>query len=346
VTRIAASTLVLMAVLMLAPASTAESGQGMPNPKDMSGVPLPVPDAVPGSVSIRVIRGSFDNNVPGVPVEFVIDGRTEAVVTDAEGRAEVTGLSSGARVRASTVVDGERLETQEITMTGMGVRVMLVATDPEAASAASAKAMSPAAPGTVFIGPESRVIAEMQDDRLTIFYILDVVNPASTPVDVGGPLTFELPSSARGTTVLEGSTPQALANGPRVTVTGPFAPGSTPVQLAFELPYSGPRVRLEQVWPATLQQLNLLVMQIGGLTVSSPQLSQSREVLDQGQPLIVGMGPAIPAGQTLAVDIEGLPYHPVWPRNTALVLAALITVVGIWAAAVPGTPANRRQRRG
>lgn len=318
---------------------------GMPNPKDMSGVPLPAPDAEPGSVSVRVIRGSFENNVTGVPVEFLVDGRTETVTTDADGRAELKGLPSGARVRASSVVDGERLETQDITMAATGVRVVLVATDPSAAGGAGPASSAAPVTGTVSIGPGSRVVAEMQDDRLNIFYILEVINPGPAPVDIGGPLTFELPSSARGTTVLEGSTPQALANGPRVTVTGPFAPGSTPVQLAYELPYSGPTARLDQVWPVTLQQLNVFVLQVGGLSVSSPQLSQSREVVDQGQALIVGMGPAIQAGQSLALEIAGLPYHPVWPRNTALALAAVIAAAGIWAAVFPGVSDTRRQRR-
>jgi hypothetical protein len=130
-----------------------------------------------------------------------------------------------------------------------------------------------------------------------------------------------------------------------VTVTGPFAPGSTSVQIAYELPYSGAGARIEQVWPAALQQLNLLVMQVGGLTVTSPQLSQSRDVVDQGQPLIVGMGPAIAAGQALVLEIDGLPHHPVWPRNTALALAAAILAVGIWAAVFPGAGPDRRQRR-
>ncbi len=330
--------------LLSIPAGAAAQG-GMPNPKDMSGVPLPMPDAPAGTVSVRVVRGGFENNLEGVTVEFVIDGERRTIVTDGEGRVQVEDLRPGARVRASAVVDGERLETQEITMASSGVRVMLVATDAEAEARGAAAAAAAAEPGTVSIGPDSRVIAEMQEDRLTFFYILDVINPAATPVDPGGPLTFELPRAARGTTVLEGSTPQALANGPRVTVTGPFAPGKTSVQLAYELPHSGPTVRMEQVWPATLQQLNLLVVQIGGLTVSSPQLSSTRDVLDQGQPLIVGTGPAIAAGQALVLEIDGLPYHPVWPRNTALALAASIMVLGLWVAFVPGARPERRQRR-
>ncbi len=336
---------VLALVALVAAAAGALAQTGMPSPKEMSGVPLPMPDAPAGTVSVRVIRGSFDTNLQGVSVEFMIDGEPKTVVTDAEGRAEVSGLRPGAVVQAVAVVDGERLETQRITMASSGVRVMLVATDAEADAGAAAAAGAPAEPGIVTLGRASRVVAEMQEDRLTFFYILDLVNPASTPVDTGGPLIFELPAEARGTTVLEGSTPQALANGPRVTVTGPFAPGTTSFQVAYELPYSGPTARIEQVWPAALEQLNLLVVQIGGLTVRSPQLASMRDVLDQGQPLIVGNGPAIAAGAALVLEIDGLPYHPVWPRNTALALAVAITAAGLWAAFVPGGRPERRQRR-
>ena len=347
--------LVVLAASVVATVGLAAQG-GMPNPKEMSGVPLPVPDAPAGSVTVRVIRGSFENNLAGVPVEFVIDGQARTVVTDADGRAQVTGLPRGAEVRASAVVDGERLDTQPIVLAASGIRVMLVATgvasaggavtNAAAPSAGASGASTPAVPGTVVLGPESRVVAELRDDQLAIFYIVDIVNAAPTPVDLGGPLTFDLPRSARGTAVLEGSTPQAVANGPHVTVTGPFAPGTTSLQIAYELPSSGGKARIEQTWPATLQQVNLLVMQMGGMTVTSPQLSSSREVVDQGQPLIVGMGPAIAAGQALVLDIEGLPHHPVWPRNTALALAGAIIATGIWAAVFPGTRREPRSRRG
>ena len=147
---------------------------------------------------------------------------------------------------------------------------MLVATDPEAVKrAAEDKALAAAAAvkGIVVLGPESRVIAEMPDDRLNIYYILEIVNSARTPVDIGGPLIFDLPREARSATVIEGSSPQATANGPRITVTGPFAPGVTSVQAAYDLPYSGGTARFEQRWPIALPQLTILVQQIGGLTL-------------------------------------------------------------------------------
>lgn len=325
-----------VALVCFALAGSASAQQlGMPNPREMSGVPLPVGDVPIGTVSVRVIRGTFDNNVVGAEVEFDINGERRIVRTNDAGRAEVSGLEPGTQVKAATTVDGERLESQVITMGASGFRVMLVGEDPGAAKReadAAALAASPAVKGMVVLGPESRVIAQMADDRLEIFYVLEILNTARTPVDIGGPLIFELPREARGATILPESSPQATANGPRVTVTGPFAPGTTLVQAAYELPYSGGTATLEQTWPATLQQLTLLVPQIGGLDVASPQLESKREVADRGEQLIVGMGPAIPAGSSLTVEISGLPHHPRWPRNVALSLAGVIVFAGLWAA--------------
>jgi hypothetical protein len=184
----------------------------------------------------------------------------------------------------------------------------------------------------VVLGPESRLIAEMNDDRLSIFYILHIQNSARVPVDPGGPLIFDLPRQAQSPTLLEGSSTQATVNGPRLVVATPFAPGTTLVQVAFRLPYSGPVVRLEQRWPANLQELNILVVQIGGLDVQSPQIKQKQEISDRGQRVIVANGSTIPAGQSLTLDITGLPHHPRWPRYVALSLAGLISLVGLWAA--------------
>jgi hypothetical protein len=183
-------------------------------------------------------------------------------------------------------------------------------------------------------GPESRIIAEMNDDRLNIYYVLHFMNSARVPVDPGGPVIVDLPRTARRPTLLEGSSTQATVNGPRLVVMSPFAPGTTVVQVAFTLPYGGPVATLEQQWPVNLQALNLLVPKVGGMDVQSPQIKQKQEITDQGQRLIVANGSTIPAGQSLTLEISGLPYHPRWPRYIAVLLAGLISLVGIWAAVV------------
>ena len=143
---------------------------------------------------------------------------------------------------------------------------------------------------------------------------------------------------------MDGSTPQATANGPRITVTGPFAPGVTSLQVGYTLPYSGGTAVIEQKLPAALQQLNLIVQQLGGFKVRSAQVTGTREVQsEQGQALIIGAGPGLSAGQTFAIEISGLPHRAVWPRNLALALAAVIMAVGLWAAAT--APARRVSAR-
>jgi hypothetical protein len=112
------------------------------------------------------------------------------------------------------------------------------------------------------------------------------------------------------------------------------------VHVAYEQPYRRDTARIVQQWPANLQQLNVLVLQIGGLDVRSAQIAQKREESERDQRLIVGSGPAIAAGQSLVLEITGLPHHPLWPRYVALSLATVIVAAGIWAAA---TPAPRRQ---
>ena len=95
-----------------------------------------------------------------MPVEITIDGKTQTKKTDDAGRVQVTDLKPGTKVRVVTVVDGERLESREITIAKTGIRVVLVGVDPEAEKRAAedrALAAGPPVKGVVVFGPESRV---------------------------------------------------------------------------------------------------------------------------------------------------------------------------------------------
>jgi hypothetical protein len=330
--RILISTGLALGSILLVGAPRAALAQ-MPDARAMSGRPLPSPDVPPGSLSVRVARGGFENSIEKQLVEVFVDGQpVSSVTTGEDGRAIVSGLRLGNSVRVATTVGNERLESQPIPIGSTGMMVALVAVgevDPAAAAAASA----PAVPGTVSLGPESRVIVELAENGLTVFYVLDIINAASTPVDIGGPLIVDFPREARGAGLLQDSTPQASVNGPRLIVTGPFAPGSTLAQVAYELPYRGPTARLEQTWPADLAQLTLLVEQRGMLEIASPQVTARNMVMNEGQPLIFASGPGMASGQTLEVDFSGLPHHPAWPQWTALSLAMALMAWGVWGAA-------------
>ncbi len=87
------------------------------------------------------------------------------------------------------------------------------------------------------LGDQSRFVFEIGDDGLNVFNIMEIVNTARTPVQPSSPVVFDLPEVAQGAGMLDGSSPQAVAGGKRVTVNGPFAPGSTLVQFAYTVPF-------------------------------------------------------------------------------------------------------------
>jgi len=325
-------------LLMSAPLALAQDQ--MPDPKMISGKALPDGNLPPGTISVRVIRGSFANNVSGADVEFTIGGTKKTVKTDADGRAQVTGVSAGSTVQAAVVLDDTRITSDSATVAATGLRFVLVGVDPDAAkreAEAQRLATGPAVKGIVVLGPETEVVAEFQDDRLNIFYVLDILNTARTPVDIGGPLTIDLPTGALSASLADGSSKQASVNGSRVVVTGPFAPGSTSMQVGFEMPYSGSTVEIAQRWPAALQQTTVVAGKFGDIGIESPQLGPTREVSNQGPVVLVATGAAIPAGGTLSFKITGLPHAATWPRDLALTLAAIIGAAGIWAAVFTGS---------
>jgi hypothetical protein len=333
----------LACAAILALAAPAAAQVAMPDPTQISGVPLPASDVPAGTITVRVIRGSFANNLTGVDVTFDVDGQSRVVKTDANGRAEIDGLAPGTHVTATAVVDGERLQSQPMTIAGGGFRVVLAATDPASVAARQDDerlAAGPAVKGAVALGPNSRIVAEFSSDQLTVYYVLQVVNTARTPVDAGGPLIFDLPSEAVGASLLEQSSPNARVSGTHVIVTGPFPRGTTNVNVGFGLPYSGPVAHLEQRWPIALPQVAVFALKSDALDIQSTQITNKRTMTQQGEQVIVGTGPGVAAGQVLAIDVTGLPYHHEWPRYTALAAAGLIMVIGLWTAF---GPVSRRQ---
>jgi hypothetical protein len=198
------------------------------------------------------------------------------------------------------------------------------------------------------LGEQSRIVFEIGDEALTGFYILQLVNLSASPVEPATPFTLELPERAQSPTIMQGSSPQASIAAGRVLVAGPFAPGQTQVQVAFTLPYSGGDLTVTQQFPVPLAQVTLLVQKVGGMQVESAQVSQRREVKAGDDTYILGQGPGLEPGATFALNLSGLPHRPLWPRNLALALAALILAAGTWASVRPGRAATvygeRRQR--
>jgi hypothetical protein len=314
----------------------------MPDMKQMSGIPRPVDDLPNGSVSVRVIRGDMSNPLVNQPVEMRAGNTTRTVNTDAEGRAQFDNLAAGTPVKFSTVVNGERLESQEFPIQPRGgVRMLLVATDPNAARE-SAQATAPAVPGEVVIGGESRIIVEPNEETVSIFYVLDIVNRGSAPVNPSKPFLFTLPPDAIGTTVIQGSSPLASSKGRDVTVAGPFPPGTTAIQVAAEYPVGSGTVQIAQTFPATFQQVIVIAKKAGSLQLASPQFERTQETVIENTSVVLGLGRELSAGQTFAMTITGLPHHSATPRIVTLTIAGLIAIIGVWAVMRPGDQSPER----
>jgi hypothetical protein len=289
-------------------------------------------------VTVRVVREAIGNNIVGQSVTLTVAGATRTATTDEMGRAEFTGLSEGAAVRAEATVDGEALTSDSFTVPSSGgLRVILVAglaaAKARADEQAAADAAAPPVKGAVVLGPNSRIVLEFQDDVLRMFYVLDILNSARARVDIGGPLIIDLPEGAAGAVVLQGSSPNAIVSGDRLTVTGPFAAGITSVQVGFTLQYNRADLEVEQRWPVPLQQLTVAAQKLGALALSSPQLTTVGEIkAESGTPFLLGSGPAVPAGGTVVLRLSNLPVHSRVPRVVALALALAILAVGAWAA--------------
>lgn len=348
-----APALALAAALLIAAPSTLQAqppaGVQMPDARQMSGVPLPVADLAPGTVTVRVVRGTMANVIAGQTVELAGGSSPLSAKTNDAGRAEFTGLTPGTRVRASATVNGERLDSQEFTVPSAGgVRVALVATDPatqKPAQGGGQVAQAPAQAGTVVLGERSRFVIEMGDEALNVFSLFDIVNSARGPVEPGQPVVFDLPAAALGAGMLDGSTPQAVVAGKQVRVNGPFQPGSTLVQFGYSLPIDGGSLTVEQRLPIGLNQVSVMAQKVGRMTLQSPQIAEHRDMPLQGETFIVAKGPAVAAGQTVSLTFNGLPHPAVWPRNLALVVAVVVLGAGVWGSIGRGKPAAAEQER-
>lgn len=320
------------AALVMAAGAAATLPAQMPDARQMSGIPMPASDVPAGSVSVRLVRGELTNNIVGHPVELHAGARTDRATTDQDGRAMFAGVPPGTSVHAMANVDGQRIESQEFTLPpDAGVRLVLVAGaggGPVAVPSAAA-----AAPGEVAFGGDSRIQIEFEDDTIEVFYLFDLVNPSAAPVTPPRELVFELPPGAQQASALEGSSPQATVRGRMVSITGPIAPGSTPVRLAYSLAPAGPDRTLAQALPAAWPQVQVIMTRAGGARISSPQFASATDMAGgDGGGFILGSGPALAAGQELSLALTGLPSRSRVGRNLSLGLAVLVLLAGAWAA--------------
>ena len=324
----------------------------MPDPRQMHGQAIPAGELPAGSVTVRVVRQALGNNVAGVVVELHGAGAVRQATTGADGRAQYVSVPAGARVHATAVVDGERLEstTFDVPRAG-GVRTILVAglglgaaggpqTAPPPASAATGSSRS----GLSF-GNNTRFAVEFQDDTIAVFYLLEIVNKSGAPVNLASPLIMTLPADAVGAALLEGASHLAAVSGTRVSIAGPLPVGVTVVPIAFRVESWGARHEFAQVFPLSVDQVAVGVQRLSGLTVESAQASSVREASLSGQAFFIASGPALPAGTALRLTLAGLPHKSLVPLYIALARAAAVAGAGTWLAMRPSTSRDDGRRR-
>lgn len=330
----------LVLCLLLAPSLYAQ-----PDPRQMSGIPRPDPQQAPRSVSVRVIRGTMTNNVADQPVQLFVNGKPQTVNTGADGRAQFENLPPGSTLKAATVVDGESLDSQEFPSPGAGepgIRLLLVAT-----GGGGTTSNVPAVTGDLTIGGRSRIVIEPDDESVRVYYLLEILNKQSSPVNPPSTFMFNAPKQAQGTAIMEGSPKEATASDNTIRVQGPFPPGETFIQVGYALPALSGSAEITQAFPVVLDHLPVMVKKLGNtMTLSSPQLDRQQEMPLEGETYIVGVGDrAIPAGQPITLRIGGLPHHSATPRWIALFVALAIVLAGAWAAWRPMDPKDRAETR-
>ena len=329
--RLAPLRLVVLLFLLVACAMlvTATDVVAQPDPRQMSGLPLPDPALPDGTITVRVIRGQISNNVPDQLVELRQGDTVETARTDAEGRATFLTLNPGQQVQASTELDGQRLQSRSFAVPGRGgIRVMLVGADPD-------NPAMPSRPGAVTLGGESWIQVELIEESVEVYYFLEVVNTGGGPVDPPTPVAFDLPNGAIGTTVMQGSSPRTLVDGRRVELSGPFDPGATPFHVAYILPYTGESLAIAQDFPVDLEALLISVEQWGDMEVVSSQIDRRMELPASernGTPYMLGAGPRVSVGRPLSVELVGLPHRSSVPSTVTLIMAIGILGFGFWGA--------------
>jgi hypothetical protein len=81
---------------------------------------------------------------------------------------------------------------------------------------------------------------------------------------------------------------------------------------------------------------------VGNLQIDSPQFANKQEANASGTPFLMATGGRISAGETLTVNLSGLPHHSRALRDAGIGLGVIVLGVGLWMA-FAGVPVGRGQ---
>ena len=202
--------------------------------------------------------------------------------------------------------------------------------DKNAPASQGAAPQAPAVKGSVVLTDNSRIVFEPGDEFVSVYYILEIFNNNTNPVDPNPPFAFDMPKGALGTTLLDGTSPIVRSNGAHISLAGPVPPGKTLIQAVAEMPSDSGTLDVTQTFPASLDRLAVLVKKVGDTKLQSPTIERQQDFPNDGQTVIGAMGGTIVAGKPIELHLTDLPHHSPVPRIAALTTAGVIILAGVW----------------
>jgi hypothetical protein len=85
-----------------------------------------------------------------------------------------------------------------------------------------------------------------------------------------------------------------------------------------------------QTFPAPLDRLTVLVRKVGETKLVSPTIERQQDFPNNGETVIAAMGGKVLPGKPIELTLTDLPHHSPVPRYTALGLASVILLGGVW----------------
>jgi hypothetical protein len=174
-----------------------------------------------------------------------------------------------------------------------------------------------------------------------VIEVLHIVNSSAQAVDPGPTgLHLPLPRKALQATAGPQNPPTLSVAGHEAVLRGPISPGTTELQIMFLLAYDTANLDFAQRTPIAWEQVGMVTEKIDGLDITGNGLERTDRTV-QGRPLLLFVGPGVPAGALIELHITGLPHaNATWRYVAVVVVGLLLLAFGVYAAR--GTGARDR----
>ncbi|HEY0713228.1 MAG TPA: hypothetical protein VGF45_11185, partial [Polyangia bacterium] len=240
-------------------------------------------------------------------------------ITDAQGKALWKGLDTGESAGYAAVSDhdGMRISTVPFRMpTDTGLRGSLLALK---------KTNNPS---VLSLDPRTKIVVDLREEAVAVMIAFFLRNGSREVFDGGEEgLFIPLPEGAVGAQEIEGGEPLEIVAGKGVRLKTPIPPDSgaqlvTQVRYGYILPAEGESsLTVNQIVPGALADPYLLVPASTGLSLSGPGVKALPTETDtRGDKVLAYTLPAIAAGGTLTVTVNGIPARDRTGRTIAGVL--------------------------